>query len=559
MSAHPVDLVALTLMGGAGDDRLIGSPFNDVIDGGTSDAQGDTLTGGLGYDIFRSGNATAVDTLVETQNTDMGLYGNLFVTGVALANNGTTLFATDAGGYATEDALAEDLAPSECAPDYIAAHGRATCDAVQDPHSGDGVLRQPGYGENWRGTIVENITGIFDTARLTAGAGNNTIVVNAIDGRIVTDGQTRTVTPWTGDAVLDNVGNTANALPEYYVITFTPGTTMGVDIVDSGGGSGTDDVVVFGSNQSDTFTLGAAGQGAFAVGFVSTATGMLSFQGAERFELYTLGGNDSILSNDTAVTSVIDMGAGDDSLVVGTVPLIPDPGNRTLEYPNGVPVADTAHMTNGNTAPLYVLGGTQNDYFEVNHNVGMLYLAGDEGDDTFLVNTFLVLKQNPDKPDLVTNLTTLFGGQGSNRYQYLAERARRDQRRLRLRHADRRRHPDRRHVHRHGHVHRGRRAARQLHEHRGDRDRRRGRQRPDLRDEHRPRPHRDGERRLRRRHDSHRRDAAAARVRAAAVHVHAAGLHGDEPADRPDDDHEQLHDVHVPRGSPHVGAPRRHG
>ncbi len=146
---------------------------------------------------------------------------------------------------------------------------------------------------------------------------------------------------------------------------------------------------------------------------------MLSFQGAERFELYTLGGNDSILSNDTAVTSVIDMGAGDDSLVVGTVPLIPDPGNRTLEYPNGVPVADTAHMTNGNTAPLYVLGGTQNDYFEVNHNVGMLYLAGDEGDDTFLVNTFLVLKQNPDKPDLVTNLTTLFGGQGSNRYQYL--------------------------------------------------------------------------------------------------------------------------------------------
>ena len=76
-------------------------------------------------------------------------------------------------------------------------------------------------------------------------------------------------------------------------------------------------------------------------------------------------------------------------------------------------------MTNGNTAPLYVLGGTQNDSFEVDHNVGMLYLAGDEGDDTFLINTFLVLKQNPDKPDLVTNLTTLFGGTGSNRYQYL--------------------------------------------------------------------------------------------------------------------------------------------
>ena len=36
-------------------------------------------------------------------------------------------------------------------------------------------------------------------------------------------------------AVLDNAGNTSNALPEYYVITFTPGTRMGVDIADSGG------------------------------------------------------------------------------------------------------------------------------------------------------------------------------------------------------------------------------------------------------------------------------------------------------------------------------------
>ena len=288
---------------------------------------------------------------------------------------------------------------------------------------GNPYFRQPGYGEQWSSATVEDITGIFYSAQLTGGAGNNTIVVNAIDGRIVANGSTRTVTTWNGDAVLDNGGNTSGvALPEYYVITIVPGSTMGVDIVDSGGGSGTDDLVVFGSNQADNLTLGAAGQGAFAVGFIEstvTSTTMLSFQGVERLEIYALGGNDNILSNDTAVTTVIDMGSGDDSLVVGTVPLIPDPGNRTLEYPNGVPVADVAHMTNGNTAALYVLGGTQNDSFEVDHNVGMLYLAGDEGDDTFLINTFLVLKQNPDKPDLVTNLTTLFGGTGSNRYQYL--------------------------------------------------------------------------------------------------------------------------------------------
>ena len=76
-------------------------------------------------------------------------------------------------------------------------------------------------------------------------------------------------------------------------------------------------------------------------------------------------------------------------------------------------------MTNGNTAPMFVLGGSQNDNFEVDHNRGMLYLAGDAGDDTFLLKTFLVLRENPNQPDEITNLTTLFGGTGSNRYEYL--------------------------------------------------------------------------------------------------------------------------------------------
>ena len=400
-SANPVDLVALTLFGGAGNDRLIGSPFNDVIDGGTGS---DTLTGGLGLDTFQSENTSALDTLVETQNVDLGLYGNTFITGVVLANSGSTPYAASAGNYESQDQLAADM--------------------MSNANNGNPYFRQPGYGERWQsGATVETITGIFTTAELTGGSGNNTIVVNSLDGALSVGGVTRTVTTWNGDAVLDNAGNTSGVnLPEYYVITIVPGSTAGIDIVDSGGGSGTDDVVVFGSNQADTLTLDAAGQGAFAVGFIQASgnsSEMVSFQGAERLEIYALGGNDSILSNDTAVPTVIDMGSGDDSLVVGTVPLIPDPGNRTLEYPNGVPVADTAHMTNGNTAPLYVLGGTQNDYFEVDHNVGQLYLAGDEGDDTFLINTFLVLKQNPDKPDEVTNLTTLFGGTGSNRYEYL--------------------------------------------------------------------------------------------------------------------------------------------
>ena len=398
---NPVDLVALTITGGTGNDRLIGSPFADVIDGGTGT---DTLTGGLGLDVFRSENPTAIDILVETQNVDMGLYGNTFITGVALANTGSTPYAQSAGALLTEDQLATAMADTTT-------------------NNGNPSFRQPGYGENWQaGATVESIAGIFASVRLTGGDANNTMVVNAIDGSISVGGVARTVTTWNGTALLDAGANVTGIYPQYYVLTIVPGSTAGIDVVSSGGGAGVNDVVVFGSNQADTVTLNATGAGSYRVGFVQasvTATESISYQGVQRLELYLLGGNDSVLSNDTAVPTVIDMGSGDDSIVVGTVPLKPDPGNRTLEYPNGVPVADTAHMTNGNSTPLYVLGGTQNDYFEVNHNVGALYLAGDAGDDTFLINTFLVLKQNPDKPDEITNLTTLFGGTGSNRYQYL--------------------------------------------------------------------------------------------------------------------------------------------
>ena len=143
------------------------------------------------------------------------------------------------------------------------------------------------------------------------------------------------------------------------------------------------------------------------------------YSNIERMTIRTMDEDDRILVDDTAVTVVIEMGRGDDSIVIGTVPQIPDTGNKNLEFPDGVPVADTQNMTNGNSFDMYVFGGAQDDTFEVNHNTAALYLAGGDGDDTFIINTFLTLKKNPDKPDEITNLTRLFGGKGSNRYEYV--------------------------------------------------------------------------------------------------------------------------------------------
>ena len=201
---------------------------------------------------------------------------------------------------------------------------------------------------------------------------------------------------------------------------------MRVEIVDSGGALGVDLLLVHGTNGADDIRLNAAGSGAFRVGFVESfdrdsgrLSTFVSFRDIERLNVFTLGGADRVLSDDTAVVTVVDLGGGDDEITVGTVPLIPDKGNRTLEFPEGVPVADTQNMTNGNSADLFVLGDGQNDRFEVNHNRGKLWLHGGAGDDRFLLKTFLVLKENPDNPNDVTNLMQLFGGSGNNRYDYL--------------------------------------------------------------------------------------------------------------------------------------------
>ncbi|MBL4898889.1 MAG: hypothetical protein JKX76_04465, partial [Colwellia sp.] len=145
----------------------------------------------------------------------------------------------------------------------------------------------------------------------------------------------------------------------------------------------------------------------------------VKFSAVERLTLRTFGGADEILVNDTAIQTIIETGSGADNIVIGSVPQIPDRGNADLNNPTGIPIADIKHMSNGNSADLFVYGGIGDDQFEVNHNSAAVFLFGEENDDTFIVNTFLVLNDDLDNPGSISNLTKLFGGTGSNRYVYL--------------------------------------------------------------------------------------------------------------------------------------------
>src|SRR5262249_11384470 len=167
---------------------------------------------------------------------------------------------------------------------------------------------------------------------------------------------------------------------EYYIINGDGTSGATIHIAPSALRPGSNELIVNGTDTSDSITLNASGSGGSRTGIVlfgdanKPTRDLITFQGVQRLTVNTFAGNDSVLSNDTACLTVVNFGSGSDTITVGTVPLKPDPGNRTLEFPNGVPVADTSAMTNGNSNPLFVLGGLGNGRFEVNHNRSMLYL-----------------------------------------------------------------------------------------------------------------------------------------------------------------------------------------
>ena len=82
-SAATLDLLALRVETGAGDDTVQGTPFADVIDSGAGD---DTVTGWAGRDTFIDEGGS--DTIKEEFDKDFFLSDNLLVVGDAAKTPG---------------------------------------------------------------------------------------------------------------------------------------------------------------------------------------------------------------------------------------------------------------------------------------------------------------------------------------------------------------------------------------------------------------------------------------------------------------------------------------
>ena len=81
----------MTLIAGEGNDRLVGTPFDDVLDGGVGS---DTYTGGEGFDIFRD---------AQVQRIQHGATGGTFT--LTFDGQTTAAIAWDASAATVETAL----------------------------------------------------------------------------------------------------------------------------------------------------------------------------------------------------------------------------------------------------------------------------------------------------------------------------------------------------------------------------------------------------------------------------------------------------------------------
>src|SRR5437879_1898440 len=294
-SAVTVDRAALRVIGGEGDDTLVATRFDDYIDSGRGS---DTVTGGLGFDVFVDSSPSAtngidddgdgrideadeneIDTLVETFDFDVGLYNDKLVMGHLLAAGSSTVpFAA----------------------------GKTVGDELTDP--GDHLAA---------GAIVEDLKNQFEAANITGGAGNNTLVVNDLD-RSITVGNTRlSVINWRGYAVLDNGGATGSD-PEHYLVTVPACSHAVVEIADRAGANHR--LMITATDQADTFVLDTITPLAGLTGQL-TASGSSQMQilhrGVEAVEIDSRAGDDRFTIKAIHTRTAINASSGDDLFSLG--------------------------------------------------------------------------------------------------------------------------------------------------------------------------------------------------------------------------------------------------
>ena len=403
-------LSSLIMNTGQGMDVLIGSQGSDHLNSGHGD---DTVTGNEGVDTFE--DASGTDVLVEARDRDSTLLGNYFIVG-------------DLVGEATDV--------------YEA-------------------------GAEVESTLNANGSEIFEYAEISGGFSRNTLVVNDDDNTInvLVDGggatQIDDLVMWRGEVSLDNLSNIGDEQEAERYVVYLNGdlqATTGIVRIDDSGKApedatspddqlvgGIDHLYLLGTSGREYIYLGnletgggtdlGMGVGYRGVGqggsegdndYVYTSykadnpdngidaknlpfsTAVLYDERMERMIVDSSGGKDQFMLDDNRVTTDIYMGSGADTVVVGSVP------TKASNADPDIQVVDESRLTSGVSTVTNIFGEGGNDSFEINHNAATLWLYGNNGDDEFVLNSYLIERQL--SADEEPPLLGLQGGAGQNAY-----------------------------------------------------------------------------------------------------------------------------------------------
>ncbi len=398
------------LIGGAGDDSILGLDGDDdfifegvgngvdTIDGG---AGTDLVLGGTGNDTFSVFTYTGIeeidmgtgtDTLLGTAGDDNIYFGTTIITDIDIinGNGGTdTIIGTAAGE--TLDLTNVSLILN------VSIDLGAGDDTVRGSQGADTIVVNTGsntlYGQGGDDTFF--ISAISGTNNFDGGTGNDDILGSAGDDALVMGSITSiesidlgagtdyimTASSGTG-LTLDLSGYTSGV--DLLNVEYLIDNTTGVNIIQ--GSQGADEIRIQTDAAIDTFS-GNGGDDNFVFSGVLTSEDLVD-GGAGTDTITGSAGDDGLRLGSIAGIEVIDLGAGTDYITTAYTNV----GGRTLDlsgFTAGVDLLGVEYLidqTNANT----IIGSQGDDEIRMQTDAAIDTFSGSGGDDNFVFSGSLI-------------------------------------------------------------------------------------------------------------------------------------------------------------------------
>ncbi|MFM9965515.1 MAG: cadherin domain-containing protein [Planctomycetaceae bacterium] len=398
-------LVAVTLIGGAGSDKLTGGHAGDVLQGGDGndsliggeggdqlegDAQDDVLTGGFGDDSLNGGEGR--DRLTETANADFTL------TDTSLSDVGTDSSLT--GGTGTDELLDVETVS------LIGGNSANTIDASGFTLGGVTLLGSRGNDTLRGGASSDWLDGGSGDDSLEGGAGNDWLIGQAGDDELQGGDDNDTLSGGLGNDILaggsgtDRLVETGNVHMTLTASTFTGFGTDSVSDLEEAiltGGSSANSINASEFGGTSVTLIGGAGkdllQGGSGADFLDGGADNDTLEGNDGNDTFTGGaGNDSLVGGADmdllieaanvhfTLTNTSLIGVGTDSLTdIENVQLT---GGKNGNRINAGDFSLGSVTLIGGAGNDTLIGGTFSD--SLDGGIGNDFLTGREGDDVLL-------------------------------------------------------------------------------------------------------------------------------------------------------------------------------